>query len=154
VLDPAEHRRADGDPDNVPCTLRNIGASTDLATTNRAPPRRTRSCRSEVFSRVLAGMITAPSLMQARITSHNSTWLPSMTITLSPRRTLFSCSQPATWSDRADSRPYVHAPQVPSSSTMTSASRSGCSCAITSNHSSAQLNRPGLGHWKPAIAPS
>ena len=44
----------------------------------------------------VAGMITAPSFIAARIVSHSSTWLPSMTIMRSPRRTPRSRSQLAT----------------------------------------------------------
>ena len=73
VLDPAENGRADGDPDEGalhPTERRRVDRPSHHEPGAAATHR---SCRSGVFSRVLAGMMTAPSLMQARITSHNST---------------------------------------------------------------------------------
>ena len=46
-------------------------------------------------------MITAPSFIVARMTSHSGAMLPSMTSTRSPRRTPSARSQLATWPERA-----------------------------------------------------
>src|SRR5438874_7412327 len=59
--------------------------------------------------------------------------------TLFPYTTLFR--SPATCDDRSDSDPYGSETSDPSSDRIRSAGRSGCSAAITSNQSSAQLDR-------------
>ena len=90
-------------------------------------------------------MITAPSFIAARIVSHSSTWLPSMTMIRSPRATPCSRSQLATWFERADSSANVRRVSEPSGSTIHSAGRSPPSAASTSNQSSAQLNASSSG---------
>jgi hypothetical protein len=50
-------------------------------------------------------MITAPSFIAARMTSHSGATLPSISSTRSPRRTPSPRSQFATCADRADSDP-------------------------------------------------
>jgi len=84
-------------------------------------------------------MMTAPSFIAARMVSHSSTWLPSITMTRSPRRTPCCRSQPATRSELADSSANDQRRSVPSSSTIHSAG-SSLPRAMTSNQSSAQLN--------------
>ena len=49
---------------------------------------------------VIMPTTTAPILMTASIDSQSSTWLPSMRITESPRRTPRAASRAATWSER------------------------------------------------------
>ena len=90
-------------------------------------------------------MITAPSFIAARMTSHNGATLPSISSTRSPRRTPSPRSQFATCPDRADIDPNDRLASDPSSETIRSAGRSGCSAAITSNQSRAQLNSPSSG---------
>jgi hypothetical protein len=90
-------------------------------------------------------MITAPSFIAARIVSHSSTWLPSMTITRSPRATPCSRSQFATWFEHALSSAKVRRVSPPSGATIHSAGRSPPSAAIASNQSSAQLNSVSAG---------
>jgi hypothetical protein len=51
----------------------NFGVSEAEATTCRTLPRSSRSIRSSGVSSMVAGMITAPSLMPASISSHNAT---------------------------------------------------------------------------------
>ncbi len=53
----------------------------------RAPPRSTRSVMSRGPMSVVVGIRTTPSLIPASMSSHSSTWLPSMMIMRSPRRT-------------------------------------------------------------------
>ena len=91
-------------------------------------------------------MITAPSFIVARMTSHSGATLPSISSTRSPRATPSPRSQPATCDDRSDSDPYDSETSDPSSDRIRSAGRSGCSAAITSNQSSAQLNSSSDGH--------
>ena len=55
-----------------------------LQMTMRAPVRRTRSDRSAGPAALVVGTTTAPSFITASMTSHSSTWLPSMTTTASP----------------------------------------------------------------------
>jgi hypothetical protein len=93
----------------------------------------------------VAGMITAPSFIAARIVSHSSTRLPSITIIRSPRATPCARSQFATWFERSDSSANVHVRSLPSSSTIHSARRPPPSAASTSNQSSAQLNESSCG---------
>ena len=90
------------------------------------------------------GMMTAPSLMQASIDSHSSTWLPSMMITRSPRRTPWSRSQLATCAERRDICANETLASDPSCSTI---HRQGLSLpsAIWSNQSIAQLKGTGAG---------
>ena len=90
-------------------------------------------------------MITAPSFIVARMTSHSGATLPSISSTRSPRATPSPRSQPATCDDRSDSDPYDIETSDPSDR-IRSAGRSGCSAAITSNQSSAQLNSSSDGH--------
>ena len=90
-------------------------------------------------------MITAPSFIVARMTSHSGATLPSISSTRSPRATPSPRSHPATCDDRADSDPY-DSETSDSSLRIRSAGRSGCSAAITSNQSSAQLNSSSSGH--------
>jgi hypothetical protein len=85
-------------------------------------------------------MITAPSFIAARMISHSGATLPSISRIRSPRRTPRPRSQFATCADRADRDPNDKLTSDPSSETIRSAGRSGCSAAITSNQSSAQLN--------------
>jgi hypothetical protein len=80
-------------------------ASELRVTTARARPCSMRYARSDADSSVEVGIETAPILVIASITSHNSIMLPSITMTWSPRRTPMSVSQFATWSDRAESSP-------------------------------------------------
>ena len=56
------------------------------------------AARSSGLSRVLAGMITTPSLIAARMTSHSGAMLPSMSSSRSPRRA------PTSTSDRCSSK--------------------------------------------------
>ncbi len=93
-------------------------------------------------------MITAPSFIAARIVSHSSTWLPSITMTRSPRATPCARSQLATWLERAESSANVRRVSEPSGSTIHSARRSPPSAASTSNQSSAQLKRSSAGQRK------
>ena len=90
----------------------------------------------------VAGMITAPSFIAARIVSHSSTWLPSISdhpVAAARRRA--SRSQFATWFERAASSANVRRLSRPSGSTIHSAGLSPRSpAAIASNQSSAQLN--------------
>ena len=90
-------------------------------------------------------MITAPSFIAARMTSHSGATLPSISSTRSPRRTPRPRSQLAICADRADSDPNDRLTSDPSSPTIRSPVRSGCSAAITSNQSSAQLNSSSSG---------
>ena len=71
--------------------------------TCRTSPRVIRSARSSGPSSVDAGMMTAPSFIAARMTSHSGAMLPSMTSTRSPRRAPSPRSQLATWLERAAS---------------------------------------------------
>ncbi len=138
----------------APGTLSNFGASTGLHTTNRAPPRAIRSARSVGPTAVVVGMITAPSFMIASIVSHSSTWLPSITITASPRATPCRASHAATRSEAVAIWSNVRSVDVPSSSTMT---RAGLSLprATASNQSTAQLKRsPTSGQENSACARS
>ena len=99
-------------------------------------------------------MITAPSFIVARMISHSGTTLPSISSTRSPRVTPSPRSQPATCDDRAASSPYDNETSDPPSDRIRSAGRSGCSAAITSNQSSAQLNSSSTGHSKEPRAAS
>ena len=128
-----------------PASPANLAAETASATTCLTCPRAIRSARSAGCSSVEAGMITAPSFIAARMTSHNGATLPSMSSIRSPRRTPSPRSQFATCADRADSDPYDRLTSDPSSETIRSPGRSGCSAAITSNQSSAQLNSSSSG---------
>ena len=74
----------------------NRSVSARSVTTCRTSPRATRSARSSGPSRVLAGMITTPSFIAARMTSHNGAMLPSMSSSRSPRRAPRPRSQLAT----------------------------------------------------------
>ena len=91
-------------------------------------------------------MITAPSFIVARMISHSGATLPSISSTRSPRATPSPRSHPATCDERADSDPYDSETSDSSSLRIRSAGRSGCSAAITSNQSSAQLNSSSSGH--------
>ena len=84
-----------------PGTSRNFGTWADSVITCRTWPRVIRSARSTGPSSVDVGMITAPSFIAARMTSHSGAMLPSMSSSRSPRRTPSSRSQLATWFDRA-----------------------------------------------------
>src|SRR6202030_1832393 len=136
----------------APGSPANLSAEAASATTCRTDPRTSRSARSAGCSRVEAGMITAPSFIAARMTSHSGATLPSMSSTRSPRLTPSPRSQFATCAERPASAPYDRLTSVrpsgpPSESeTIRSAGRSGCSAAITSNQSSAQLNSSSSGH--------
>ncbi len=81
----------------------NLAARPVSVTTCRTVPRSTRSARSSGPSSVDAGMITAPSFIAARMTSHSGAMLPSISSSRSPRRTPSWRSQFATWFERADS---------------------------------------------------
>ncbi|GAA3136613.1 hypothetical protein GCM10020001_068970 [Nonomuraea salmonea] len=85
----------------------NLPASAAFAMTWDTPPRWMRSVTSFAVSSVVAGMMTAPSFIAASSASHSSAWLPSMSRIRSPRRTPCSCSQLATWLERADSSAKV-----------------------------------------------
>jgi len=58
-----------------------------------------------VPSNVLAGMMTTPSFIAARITSHSGAMLPSINSSRSPLRAPSSLSQLATWLDLLASSP-------------------------------------------------
>ncbi len=99
------------------------------------------------------GIITAPSLMQARIVSQSSTWLPSMSTTRSPRATPRPRSQVATWLDRRDICAHETFCSEPSCSTIHSAGSSARSPAATwSNQSSPKLNCSNRGQANSALA--
>ena len=72
----------------------------------------------------MAGMITAPSFMQASITSHSGTTLPSIRSTASPRRTPLARRKFATWLERRDRSAKDSLTSPPPSSTTHSAVRS------------------------------
>ena len=76
-----------------------------------------------MLSSVVAGMITAPSFMQASMTSQSGTTLPSMRSTASPRRTPWARRKFATWLERRDISAKVSFTS-PASSTTHSAGRS------------------------------
>jgi hypothetical protein len=96
--------------------------------------------------------MTPPSFMMPSMASHSSTWLSSMSSTVSPRRTPRVSSHAATWSERRASSSNVRSWCVPSSSTTISAVPS-LPRAIGSNQSIAQLNAPSkLGQTKSAAA--
>jgi hypothetical protein len=98
-------------------------------------------------------MITAPSFITARMVSHSSTWLPSITTIRSPRRTPRPRSQVATRSERRDISANENRCSEPSSSTI---HRAGLSLpsAITSNQSRAQLKVSSGGQANCAYAPA
>ena len=83
-----------------PGTSANFSVSADAVTTCRTSPRSTRSARSRGPSSVVAGMTTAPSLMQASITSHSGATLPSTSSSRSPRSTPSARSQDASCAER------------------------------------------------------
>ena len=114
-----------------------------------APPRSTRSNRSAGPIRVVVGIITMPSLMPASMSSQSSTWLPSMMIIRSPRRTPWLRSQLATWAERRERSAKLRRVAEPSCSTITRAGLPALagSAAIASNQSSAKLNCSKRGHW-------
>jgi len=90
--------------------------------------------------------------MMASIESQSSTWLPSMSITASPRRTPRQCSQFPTRSERAAISSKENRAVVPSSSAITRAGRL-LPRAIASNQSTPQLKvSPTSGHSNPATA--
>ena len=82
----------------------NLAVSAPLATMARTRPRLKRSPRSLRLSNGVAGIITAPILLQASISSHRGTSLPSISSTWSPRAMsskgcsaqlkYFSCGRP------------------------------------------------------------
>ena len=69
-------------------------------------------------------MITAPSFMQASITSQSGTTLPSIIRTASPRRTPWARRKFATWFERRESSANDSLISPPPSSTTHSATRS------------------------------
>jgi hypothetical protein len=83
----------------------NLAARLASVTTCRTSPRVIRSARSAVPNSVLAGMITTPSFIAARMTSHSGAMLPSIRSRRSPRRAPSSLSQLATWLDRLAKAP-------------------------------------------------
>lgn len=138
----------------VPGTEENLSVSAAFAMTCLTPPRSMRSTRSFGPTAVVVGMMMAPSFIVASMMSHNSSWLPSMTMTGSPRVTPCSASHAPTASERRAISSNVTSCEEPSSSTMTSAFAS-LPRATTSNQSCAQLKRsPRSGHVNEATASS
>jgi hypothetical protein len=78
-----------------------LAVSATLQTTAFAWARSIRSTSSLGPTAVVVGTITAPRRMIASMDSHSSTWLPSMSRTLSPRVTPCAASRRATWRDRS-----------------------------------------------------
>ena len=101
-------------------------------------------------SSVVDGIITAPSLVSARMHSQSAARLPSMSRVRSPRRTPWSRSHAASALERAVSSANDSRVSVSSSSTIQSAGRS-LPAAMASNQSSAQLKVSGCGHSKVAV---
>jgi hypothetical protein len=124
-----------------PPTSANRSAAEARAMTCCAPPRVTLSRASAAPSSGVAGMMTAPSFITARMVSQSSTWFPSIITIRSPRATPRARSQLATWLDRAAISANENRCSEPSSSTI---HRAGLllPSAITSNQSSAQLKAP------------
>src|SRR5450631_4680045 len=106
-----------------------------------------RSSRSAEVSKVVAGITTTPSLMQASRVSHSSTWLPSISRRRSPLAAPMDDNQDATCEERADISAYVTEWLLPSASTILRAARGPVagSCATWSNQSRAQLKSADLG---------
>ena len=145
---------ADGDAQVVTGTCSNFAVSAALQMTALAWPRSIRSTRSAGPTAVVVGITTAPSLMIASIDSHSSTWLPSITTTLSPGSTPEPRRCAATWSERRASSSKEYDARLPSSSRIT---RPGCWLprAKASNQSCAKLNvGPTSGQVKEASASS
>jgi hypothetical protein len=143
---PPAPARSGSSPSNLP-------ACDGVVTTARTRPRSKRSIRSSRLSSNVAGIITAPILMQASISSHSGTSLPSISSTRSPRATPRPSSQLATRLLRAAISAKVTFCSLPSSATIHSAV-AWLSRARSSKWSSAQLKWASCGQRKPAWAAS